>query len=54
MHHAGSSRSPSSDYVYVGTPEETALETYFVLLAKFNFDRAKDQCVSALISVREI
>ena len=46
IHLAGSSQSPSSDYVYVGTPEETILETYFVMLAKFNFDKAKEQCVS--------
>ena len=49
MYHTGSSQSPSIDYVYVGTPEETLLETYFVMLAKFNFDKAKNQCVSGLI-----
>ena len=39
-----------SEYVCVGSPEETLLETYFIMLSKFNFDRAKDQCVSTAIS----
>lgn len=34
----------NSEYVCVGTPEETVLETYFVMLSKFNFERAKEQC----------
>ncbi|XP_019849562.1 PREDICTED: UPF0536 protein C12orf66-like [Amphimedon queenslandica] len=34
----------NSEYVCVGTPEENVLETYFVMLSCFNFDRAKDQC----------
>ena len=35
-----------SEYVHIFTPEETVLENFFVMLSKFNFDRAKDQCVS--------
>ena len=37
-----------SEYVNIGTPEETLLETYFVTLSKFNFDRAREQCVSVI------
>lgn len=40
------SKSGGSEYVNIGTPEETLLETYFVTLSKFNFDRAREQCVS--------
>lgn len=35
----------SSEYVCVGTTEENVLENYFVMLSKFNFERAKEQCV---------
>lgn len=42
---SGVSRS-GLEYVNIGTQEETALETYFVMLSKFNFERAKEQCVS--------
>ena len=41
-----SKSASGSEYVNIGTPEETVLETYFVMLSKFNFDRARDQCVS--------
>ena len=40
------SKSGGLEYVNIGTPEETLLETYFVTLSKFNFDRAREQCVS--------
>ena len=43
------SKSGGSEYVNIGTPEETLLETYFVTLSKFNFDRAREQCVSMVI-----
>lgn len=44
---SSSARKPGgSEYVNIGTPEETLLETYFVTLSKFNFDRAREQCVS--------
>ena len=36
------------DFVNVGSPEETVLETYFVMLSKMNFDRAREQCVRIL------
>ncbi|XP_064385924.1 KICSTOR subunit 2-like [Halichondria panicea] len=43
-----SSRVPvtpsGSEFVNIGSPEENLLETYFVLLSKFSFDRAKEQC----------
>lgn len=39
-----SKSASGSEYVNIGTPEETVLETYFVMLSKFNFDRARDQC----------
>ena len=35
-----------SEFVNIGSVEENLLETYFVLLSKFSFDRAKEQCVS--------
>ena len=34
-----------TEYVHILTTEETALETYFMMLSRFNFDRAKEQCV---------
>jgi hypothetical protein len=34
-----------SEFVSVGTPEETVLQTYFVMLSKMNFDKARDHCV---------
>ena len=34
-----------SGFVTVGSPEETVLETYFVMLSKMNFEKAKEQCV---------
>ena len=37
-----------SDFINVGSPEETVLETYFVMLSKMNFDRAREQCVRIL------
>ncbi len=37
----------NTDYVCIGTPEETLLETYFMTISKFNFERAKEQCVSS-------
>ena len=40
------SASSRTEYVNIGTPEETVLETYFVMLSKFNFYRAREQCVS--------
>ena len=43
------SKSGGSEYVNIGTPEETLLETYFVTLSKFNFDRAREQCVSLVL-----
>jgi hypothetical protein len=33
-----------SEFVSVGTPEETVLQTYFVMLSKMNFDKARDHC----------
>ena len=35
----------NSEYVCVGTPEENVLETYFVMISRFNFDRAREQTV---------
>ena len=43
---ARSTKPGGSEYVNIGTPEETLLETYFVTLSKFSFDRAREQCVS--------
>ena len=37
-----------SEFVSVGSPEETVLETYFVMLSKLNFDKAREQCVSLI------
>ena len=44
------SKSGGLEYVNIGTPEETLLETYFVTLSKFNFDRAREQCVSLVFN----
>ena len=52
---SGSPRKPGgSEYVNIGTPEETLLETYFVTLSKFNFDRAREQCVSHTFTITTI
>ena len=45
------SKSGGLEYVNIGTPEETLLETYFVTLSKFNFDRAREQCVSLIFKI---
>lgn len=43
----------NSEYVCVGTPEENVLETYFVMISRFNFDRAREQtvCVTSHVTV---
>ncbi|KAL5493618.1 hypothetical protein EMCRGX_G014822 [Ephydatia muelleri] len=33
-----------TEYVNIISTEETVLETYFMMLSKFNFERAKEQC----------
>ncbi len=44
LHYAA--KPSGSEFVNIGSLEENLLETYFVLLSKFSFDRAKEQCVS--------
>ena len=44
--HTTAVKPSGSEFVNIGSPEENLLETYFVLLSKFSFDRAKEQCVS--------
>ncbi len=43
--HSSAVTPSGSEFVNIGSPEENLLETYFVLLSKFSFDRAKEQCV---------
>lgn len=36
------------EYVILSTPEEDALNNYFLMLSRFAFDTARDQAVSSL------
>ena len=42
---AARGRLTKSEFVSIGSPEETVLETYFVILSKMNFEKAREQCV---------
>lgn len=39
-------RHHPSGLTAAGPPEETVLETFFVMLSKMNFDKAREHCVS--------
>jgi hypothetical protein len=41
---AARGRLAKSEFVSIGSPEETVLETYFVILSKMNFEKAREQC----------
>ncbi|CAI8031986.1 KICSTOR complex protein C12orf66 [Geodia barretti] len=41
---AARGRLTKSEFVSIGSPEETVLETYFVILSKMNFEKAREQC----------